>query len=277
MTSKAVKTLGLLRKLSPFDNGLGAYLPEAYRKFYNEWKLAQPVAVHQIVEEGRWRRNDVTNEVFPIQNIPIPLKYPTEYDEQLWGGEGVVQGFQKREESSRRVPHFWVPHLRRSVVYSEVLNKHISVVVTSRAIQLINSNYGFDHYLLKTPACDLKSLLALKLKRKILQELQNGCPTYASNLEKQKEIFNRYKEYLSAYTPEEIEWYGYSLKEARNIIKDKIDAENKPVPLKAVYRAELLEKLKAAQIAEAQGVDMELGESTSWIQRMNPFGKKHET
>lgn len=85
----------------------------------------------------------------PIQNIPIPLRYPKEYDTQLWGGEGVVQGFQKRDKDSRRVPHFWVPTLKRTVVYSEVLDTYISVVVTNRALQLIHSNYGFDHYLLK--------------------------------------------------------------------------------------------------------------------------------
>lgn len=67
----------------------------------------------------------------------------------MWGGEGVVQGFQKRDKYRRRVPHFWVPILKRSVVYSEILNKYISVVVTDRTINLINSNYGFDHYLLK--------------------------------------------------------------------------------------------------------------------------------
>lgn len=85
----------------------------------------------------------------PIQNVPIPLKFPAEYDSQLWGGEGVVQGFEKREEYNRRVPHFWVPHLKRTVIYSEVLDKYISVVVTNRALNLIHSNYGFDHYLLK--------------------------------------------------------------------------------------------------------------------------------
>lgn len=85
----------------------------------------------------------------PIQNIPFPIKYPKEYDEQLWGGEGVIQGFEKRNRTKRRVPHFWVPQLKRSVVYSEILNKYISVVVTNRALNLIHSNYGFDHYILK--------------------------------------------------------------------------------------------------------------------------------
>lgn len=67
----------------------------------------------------------------------------------MWGGEAVVQGFQSRGKNQRRVPHFWVPVLKRSVVHSEVLDKYFSVIVTDRTIKLINSNYGFDHYLLK--------------------------------------------------------------------------------------------------------------------------------
>lgn len=68
----------------------------------------------------------------------------------MWGGEAIVQGFlKKHKQYKRRVPHFWYPTLKRSVVYSEVLDKHISVIVTERTIKLINANYGFDHYLLK--------------------------------------------------------------------------------------------------------------------------------
>jgi large subunit ribosomal protein L28 len=154
-----------------------------------------------------------------VQNYPIQVIYPKESNEHMWGGEGVVQGFQVRDWRRRRVPHFWMPHLKRSVVYSEVLDKYISVIVTERTISLINSNYGFDHYLLKvkvqkksycvknkffeqTPACDLKSLLPLSLKRKILQELEKGCPSYHNKPEKQKEVYSKYKQYLTAVRSE---------------------------------------------------------------------------
>lgn len=70
--------------------------------------------------------------------------------------------------------------------------------MTDRTLKLIHDNYGFDHYLLKTPACDLKSKLALKLKKKILEELLNNCSTYKDQPEKQKEIYEEYKSYLSA-------------------------------------------------------------------------------
>ncbi|KAG5886496.1 hypothetical protein JTB14_014679 [Gonioctena quinquepunctata] len=284
MASQSVKTLGLFHKPTIFDKGLGALLPEAYKKFYKEWKLTEPTAVHYIPESGKWKRDELTGEVSPVQNIPIPTFYPKEANTHIWGGEAVVQGFQVRAECRRRVPHFWVPILRRSVVYSEILDKYMSVIVTDRAINLINSNYGFDHYLLKTPACDLKSLLPLILKRKILQELDEGCPTYADRVEKQKDILKRYQGYLAAYTREEIEWYGYTFSQACKIMQERLDAENraKIVPMKHLYRAQLLEKLKAASLNDPSinPDQIEVGDSSSsasWLQKMNPFGKKHET
>ncbi|KAB0799009.1 hypothetical protein PPYR_06889 [Photinus pyralis] len=276
MSSQAIKSLALYKRVTEIDRGLGPRLPEAYKKFYKEWKLTEPAAVHSIPEEGKWRRDEVTGQVFPIQNHPIPVRYPAEYNNQIWGGEGVVQGFEKRHKYNRRVPHFWVPALKRSAVYSEVLNKHVSVIITERAVQQIHENYGFDHYLLKTLACDLKSLLALSLKRKILQELSQGCPAYANNPEKQQMILNRYKKYLEAYTPEEINWYGYSFEDACTKYKNLIETQNPVVPLKVVYRAELIEKLKTAAESAIQE-DKDISGAASWIQKINPFSKKHET
>ncbi|KAJ8912258.1 hypothetical protein NQ315_008849 [Exocentrus adspersus] len=275
MASKSVKTLGIFQKPTLFNKGIGALLPEAYKKFYKEWRFTEPTAVHYVPEPGRWKRDEVTGQVLPVQNVPIPLMYPKEHNNQMWGGEGIIQGFYQ-EGYQRRVPRFWLPILKRTVVYSEVLNKYMSVIVTNRTIDLINSNYGFDHYLLKTPACDLKSLLPLKLKRKVLQELQEGCPTYADQPEKQKEILKRYQSYLAAYTPEEIKWYGYSYTEACKMLRKQMSEQVKVVPLKQVYRSQLIEKLKAEKI-EAASASSELEESGSWLRKINPFGKKHET
>ncbi|KAI4468509.1 39s ribosomal protein l28 mitochondrial [Holotrichia oblita] len=252
--SNSVKTAGAIKKLLKFDKGIGACLPEAYKKFYVEWQVTEPTAVHYIPEDGKYKWDEIGQKVIPVQNIPIPVKFPKEHHQQLWAGEGVVQGFQKRDELSRRVPHFWIPVLKRSVVYSEVLDKYMSVV---------------------TPACDLKSLLAVGLKRMILQELSNGCPAHANNPIKQKEIIDRYTQYLSAYTAEEIEWYGYSFNEACKKMNEILTEKNKPIPLKHLYRAKLIEKLKAAQI-EAADRKIESSSSSSWIQSINPFGKKHE-
>lgn len=226
-------------------------LPAAYRKFWEEWK-APGTAVHFIPKEGRFERNELTGIVTPVQNVPIPVIYPPEHNDGIWGGEGVVKGFQKRGQTKRRVPHYWVPVLKRSVVHSLVLNKYMSLVVTERTMDLVHDSHGFDHYLLKTPACDLRSELALRIKRKILLELKDGCPKLAGEPDKQTQVLNEYKKYLTQYTDEEIEWYGLTLKEAIYKISQIIKANERIEPQKFLFRSQLLEKLKEAGIAEAQ-------------------------
>ncbi|XP_013174965.1 PREDICTED: 39S ribosomal protein L28, mitochondrial isoform X1 [Papilio xuthus] len=264
------------KKKSRFDIGIASELPPAYKKFWREWKVLKPAAVHFIPQESKWKRDELTGETLPVQNVPIPLKHPAEIHEGIWGGEAVIKGFQKRSDQRRRVPHYWVPVLKRTVVRSEVLNTHLSVTVTDRTINLINDHYGFDHYLLKTPACDLVSMLALKLKKQILIELMNGCPRYANNPQKQKEIYNEYKTYLSSYTPEEIEWYGLTWYEALSKVAKQKEAQNKPVPLKNIYRKKLVEKLKEAESEDKNDATEEISTTTSWLSKMNPFGKKDE-
>lgn len=46
-----------------FDKGIGALMPEAYKKFYKEWRFTEPTAVHYIPEDGKWKRDEVTGVV----------------------------------------------------------------------------------------------------------------------------------------------------------------------------------------------------------------------
>lgn len=278
MNSRVFKNLGSFNTLEVFEKGTGALLPEAYKKFFNEWIIQKPVAVHYIPEVEKWKRNELTGKVKPVQDTPIPMVYAVESNNQLWGGEGIIQGFIKRSKYNRRVPHFWVPTLRRTVIYSEILDKYISVVVTDRTINLINSNYGFDHYLLKTPACDLKSLLALRLKRRILKDLYDECPAFEKGSEKHKRVMLEYKKYLESYTREEVEWYGYTFPEACKKMEALLAEQKKLIPLKHIYRANLIEKLKMEENKkETDREDIQLSATTSWLHKMNPFGSKQET
>ncbi|KAL6447604.1 hypothetical protein ACFW04_000060 [Cataglyphis niger] len=262
------------RRPTRWTNGIGSLLPLEYKKFWREWKK-QPAAVHYIKQQGTYMRNK-HGEVQPVQNIPLPLLYPKEINDGLWGGEAIVQGFKKKGKYKRRVPHFWIPQLKKSVVYSEVLDTYMSVAVTQRTIRLIHENYGFDHYLLKTEACDLKSLLALRLKRQILIALADKT-LYPDDPEKREEIYAKYKKYLSAYTRKQIEWYGLTYLEA--LKKWQKMNETTPQPLKIQYRSELIAKLKENKIKEAENVDVVLPEKTSssWLNKLNPFSKSSKT
>jgi len=259
----------------------GRGVPNEYLSFLKEWR-APPKPVHFEPKEGRFERNPTTGEVNPIQNVPLPLRKPPQMHNGIWGGEHVIQGFQKRERTRRRVPHFWVPVLKESVVHSKILDKYMSAVITDRTIDLIHEHKGFDNYLLETKACDLASLLPLKLKQKILTELKNGCPSFSDRPEQQKEILDEYQHFADEYTPAEIEWYGLSMEEA--VAKHEAliieAAQSKIAPRKHELRQSLIEQLKTADISTAEVVQSEDGKiilerkTNDWLSKINPFAKK---
>lgn len=60
-------------------------------------------------------------------------------------------------------------------------------------------------------------------------------------------------------------------------MEDSIAAQEKIVPLKVVYRSRLIEQLKEAGIKEAADNALDMSGAGSWLDKMNPFGKKKET
>ncbi|XP_050543622.1 39S ribosomal protein L28, mitochondrial [Daktulosphaira vitifoliae] len=266
MESRLANGLKLLYlpKKTKINSGLGDKLPEAYKKFYLEWRHRTPEPVYFQPKTGKWMKDSKSGQVVPVQNIPIPLKYPKTMHTGIWGGEAIVQGFKQKGKYKSRVPYFWVPTLKNTVVYSEVLNKYMSTIVTERAIELINKNYGLDHYLLKTPACDLKTTLSLKIKRNILMALRDKT-LYPDNIVKQQAIYDKYKHYLNDYSHEDIEWYGLTFDQALLKFQEKEEIANlKREPLKAKFRTELIKELKTNK-------DNLVDENKSWLNKINPF------
>jgi large subunit ribosomal protein L28 len=246
-----------------------------YQKFYVEWIESEQkeTPVHWKPREGKWERL-ATGEVKPIQNTPIQVNYPEEMNEGIWGGEGVVQGLVKKGKWRSPVPRYWSPQLKKSIVYSEILDKYFSVVVTERALRLIDQHHGLDAYLLTTPAYDLKSLLTLKLKRIIMMALMDrNC--FKDNPQRQDELLEKYKEYLLPRN--ELEWYGLSIDEALEKVRQIETAKNVVVPLKMQYRADLIEQLKQARITGGDGsqdkIEDSSSSSSSWMSKLNPFSK----
>lgn len=50
-------------KPTRWSKGIGAELPQEYKKFWREWKIQIPTAVHYIKQEGKYVRNEETEEV----------------------------------------------------------------------------------------------------------------------------------------------------------------------------------------------------------------------
>ncbi|EFN69679.1 39S ribosomal protein L28, mitochondrial [Camponotus floridanus] len=80
-----------------WSKGIGAELPVEYKKFWKEWKK-KPAAVHYIEQKSTYVKNN-RGEVYPVQNVPLPLLYPKEIDNGIWGGEAIVQGFKKKDKT----------------------------------------------------------------------------------------------------------------------------------------------------------------------------------
>lgn len=243
-------------------------LPAHYRRHLIKM-FEQPTPVHYIPEPKEWIKDTTTGEKKRVVNVPFPLLFPKEVDEGLWGGEGVIKGFQVRKRYGSRIPHWWAPVLKRAIVYSEILDKYMTVIVTERTMRLIDQAYGFDNYILKTHDADLRSLLGLRLRREMILALIHKS-SYQDNLEKQKEIHEKYKEFI--VPKEEAEWIGLTLSEAFAKQKAIEAAElSKDRPLKDKFRRELIQKLK-------DGIHLEqIPDSSSWLNRLNPFARSSKT
>jgi len=242
------------------------HLPPAYQSFYREWKAHVPKPVHYIPEKGRWKKNPKTGEIVPVENVPIPLRFPRESHEGLWGGEAVIKGYQNRSRFASLIPHWWVPSLHRTVLYSEVLDRRLETVVTQRALQLIHDHFGLDSYLLENRACDIQSLLGLRIKREILLSLARGA-LRPDNPELRERLLERYQRFIRP--EEEVEWYGLTIGEAIKKMNLARAAAGPPPPLKHRYRAELLDRLRVLETESAS-----TPESASWLSKINPFADK---
>lgn len=261
-------------KPSALNEGRGRNLPDAYRRFFQEL-IQEPTAVHHIPEKRKYIRDPETGVVRRGQDDPPPVIYPKAFHKGLWGGAGMLKGFSHNNPKDQRFPRYWSPQFETSVIYSEVLDLFMTTIVTKRTIQLIHKHYGFDHYLLQTPACDLKSNLALKLKRNILLALdKNELPH--KNPEKREQVYNTYKHYLEKYDSEFIQWYGLKVNEAVQKMEFESEkAAGPPQPLKVLYRQEFLEELRQAEIKKEEKPEESAagGRLSSIISKLNIFKK----
>lgn len=254
----------LARGIWPWEQGLKSRLPMHYKRRVVETHMRKPIPVHYrpdpreyvVLENGERQR---------IANIPIPVTYPPESHQGLWGGEGFVVGYAKKNDKTIKptFPKMWKPQLINKILYSEILDKWMDITVTKRTLDLIDEAYGFDFYILKTHEVDLKSRLGMYLKRQMLTTLTNMA-MYKDNPEKQQEIYGKYKEFLIPAA--EVEWLGLTLHEAEDkqaALEQEIN-EN-PAPLKEVYMGELVARLTAEGIGAADQ------SSDSFLSKLNPF------
>ena len=251
----------------PWNEGIRSRLPEHFKQRYIENFTVQPIPVHYRPEPGRWKP-DMYGTLGRVENVPIPVVYPRQADEGLWGGEGLVEGLRKKKDKhiKPKTPRVWKPKLVRRVFYSEILDKHMAITCTLRLLDLVDEACGFDNYILNTHQVDMKSKLGMMLKREMLSALVHKS-LYPNDSVKRDEIYERYIEHI--VPAEEVEWIGLTLEEAekKQLAIEETERQS-AAPLKEILAMELIEKLKNPPKESDEDLEVE---SSGWLSKLNPF------
>ncbi|XP_055348385.1 uncharacterized protein LOC129595408 [Paramacrobiotus metropolitanus] len=139
------------------------------------------------------RETGITSQIDEDQ--PVRPMMPPEAHLGLWGGEGILKGFTKRSKNHVRTPRWWMPHLRETAFYSEILDKHYLIIVTHTTLERIVAAFGFDNYILQTPEVDLHSRLGMRLRREMLVTLAKKS-LYPHDPDRRDEILEKYKRFI---------------------------------------------------------------------------------
>lgn len=78
------------------QRGIYARLPAHYLRSLEEDKAAPAPAIHWRPHGAKFRYADPAARGGPrerLQDVPIPVHYPRESQQGLWGGEGWIVGF----------------------------------------------------------------------------------------------------------------------------------------------------------------------------------------
>ncbi|CAL8353681.1 unnamed protein product [Lota lota] len=226
--------------------GIHARLPKHYLK---SLEPKEPTPVHWRPLGVKYRANPTTGLKERVQDVPIPIYYPPQSQDGLWGGEGWISGFRyaNNDKMSNRVKKLWKPQLLKRELYSEILDHKFTITVTPRTLDLIDAAFGFDLYILKTSKEDLNSKLGMDLKRAMLLRLaRRETQLYPQDPVKRDKIYSKYKQF--EVPEEEAEWLGLNLEEA--VEKQRQLEHKEPVPQFKVCAGQLLQELTLQKLSE---------------------------
>ncbi|KAK5604711.1 39S ribosomal protein L28, mitochondrial [Crenichthys baileyi] len=226
--------------------GIYARLPKYYLKSLEQ---KEPTPVHWRPLGVQYRANPKTGLKERVQDVPIPIYYPPQSQDGLWGGEGWITGYRyaNNDKMSNRLKKTWKPQLLKRELYSEILDHKFSITVTPRTLELIDAAFGFDFYVLKTPKEDLNSKLGMDLKRAMLLRLaRRDKELYPNDPVKRDTIYSKYKQF--EIPEEEAEWVGLTLEEA--VEKQRLLEHKEPEPQFKVLVEELVQELQMKKLSE---------------------------
>ncbi|XP_051254749.1 39S ribosomal protein L28, mitochondrial isoform X1 [Dicentrarchus labrax] len=232
--------------------GIYSRLPKHYLKSLEQ---KEPTPVHWRPLGVQYRANPKTGVKERVQDVPIPVYYPPQSQDGLWGGEGWVSGYRytNNDKLSTRLKKTWKPQLLQRELYSEILDHTFPITVTMRTLDLIDAVFGFDFYILKTSKEDLNSKLGMDLKRAMLLRLaRKDTELYPNDPVKREKIYNKYKQHFEI-PEEEAEWVGLSLEEA--VEKQRQLEHKEPEPLFEACVDKLVEELQVQKLIEPHVIE----------------------
>ncbi|CAL1534501.1 unnamed protein product [Lymnaea stagnalis] len=247
-----------------------AILPKHYVDRCRDFMTRDQIPIHWRPNPARYRTDEDSGERIPVVNLPVPIVFPKECNLGLWGGEGIIFGYYKKDIPKKRLklgtyPRLWRPYLQKKVLYSEILDRWMSINITPRTLHLVDESFGLDFYILKTHEVDLCSRLAMTLKREMLLALVRKS-LYPDDPLKREKVYNKYKSFI--IPEEEAEWIGLSGDDAVEKAKKLQAEQNPPQPLKNLYLVELLRRLqldnpKVGIVSKVNPFKSKDGETTS--------------
>uniref|UniRef100_A0A668UPC0 Large ribosomal subunit protein bL28m n=1 Tax=Oreochromis aureus TaxID=47969 RepID=A0A668UPC0_OREAU len=227
--------------------GIYARLPKHYLKSLEQ---KDPTPVHWRPLGVQYRANPKTGLKERVQDVPVPIYYPPESQDGLWGGEGWISGYRyaNNDKMSTRLRKTWKPQVFKRELYSEILDHKFIIPVTAHTLDLIDAAYGFDYYILKTQKEDLNSKLGMDLKRAMLLRLaRKNTELYPNDPVKREKVYEKYKQQFEV-PEEEAEWVGLSLEEA--VEKQRQLEHKEPEPMFRVCVDKLVEELHMKKLLE---------------------------
>lgn len=94
--------------------GIYARLPKHYLKSLEQ---KEPTPVHWKPLGVEYRRNPKTGHKERVQDVPIPIYYPPQSQDGLWGGEGWISGFRYANNDKVSLHNIDFPSLVLFVVF----------------------------------------------------------------------------------------------------------------------------------------------------------------
>lgn len=139
-----------------------------------QWRL---VETRKIARQPEYKVGDLRPTYLPKQRKAFPdYKYGESHifkqsNKGLYGASFVQYG-NNIPESKTKTRRRWLPNIVRKSLWSETLNKRISIRMTTKVLRTISKEGGIDNYLTKDKSARIKELgpTGWKLRYKVMQK-----------------------------------------------------------------------------------------------------------